>query len=132
MTEEEKRTNEGFVDAAQEDIDPTPAKDATVESDIPKPPSKIGVTATADQPKPPPKVTLSDVQETFPHESSEERIVMEHIERTNPTVGNEDGEYEVTEGGQRIYKAPASRMSSSIKSATSLLQDGTALPPELR
>jgi hypothetical protein len=138
MTEEDRKpppspADEASSDAAR-DKDP-PGQDATISSDIPKPPSKVGVTTehVADDVSPKPsKITLADIQETFPPESSEERVVMDHIERTNPTVGDdEEDDYEVTANGGRIYKAPKSGLSTKSASVSSLLEEGTALPPEL-
>ncbi|KAG7343976.1 mechanosensitive ion channel [Nitzschia inconspicua] len=84
-----------------------------------------------EYPKPPSKVTLSDVQDAYPAESTEERIVMQHIERTDPTDdGNDDNEevWETLPSGRRIYKAPNFE---SERSQSSLLDQATGLPPEL-
>lgn len=99
------------------------------------PAAKSTMRATSDDgdahPKPPSKVTLGDVQNAFPAESSEERIVMEHIERTDPTKGDNE-RWETTAGGNRIYKAPTGLTAAATgTSERSLLDQATSLPPEL-
>ncbi|KAG7371166.1 mechanosensitive ion channel [Nitzschia inconspicua] len=89
-----------------------------------------------EYPKPPSKVTLSDVQNAFPPESTEDCIVMQHIERIDPTnVGNDDNheDWETLPSGSRIYKAPTADVPGLLMdgSQRSLLDQATALPPEL-
>jgi hypothetical protein len=65
-----------------------------------------------------PKVSLADVQNAFPAEPSEERIIMQHIELTDPTMGQQNENWTTTPNGNR-------------NSRSSLLDQATALPPEL-
>ncbi|KAL3920681.1 MAG: hypothetical protein SGILL_003135 [Bacillariaceae sp.] len=148
MEKEDKKST-----AEEEKKEPSPAKNPP--DDVPKPPS--GNVASLNVPKPPsgivtlkysptnadaaeedskpaPKVTLSDVQETFPFESNEERHVMEHIERIDPTIGETEAAEEEASAmiGGRLYNAPSSGLTGSERSKSSLLLgDATSLPAEL-
>jgi hypothetical protein len=78
-----------------------------------------------------PKMTLVDVQNAFPAESSEERIVMEHIERTDPTVSHQPCLDEMVSRGGRLYTAPSSRLTDSDRSRPLLVERATSIPVEL-
>jgi hypothetical protein len=126
---EAKESNGGAGDDAKAPPSPSSQKDD------PPPSTTQAASSAQDHPKPPSKVTLSDVQNAFPAESTEERIVMEHIERTDPTMGDateNDENWETLPTGNRIYKAPPPPTTrATSQSSSSLLDQATALPPEL-
>jgi hypothetical protein len=79
------------------------------------------------------KVNLADIQNAFPPEPSEERIIMEHIELTDPTTGQHEENWETTPDGSLMYKAHNGTLGllNTGSPESSFLDQATALPPEL-